>query len=554
MSARPNGTARPRCTLAILARDGTRGLQETLQSGAGWADETVVVDLCSRDDVPDNCRRHGARLVEHKWENDFSAARNAAYDAITGDWVLWLDAGEIIGRNEASLLREFVDREAGSDTLYLLYVSVPPVVGHASSERVLQPRLLPNHPQLRFRGRVCESVLAAAETAGIGIAHLECELRRGAQEHDPQVKARRATTDLQLLELEIKEQGEQPQLVLAVGEALAALGQHRAAIGQFQRAAGLAARGSTTMLAAYYGLLASCDHDPGQRQAQINACMEAMDIYPLDAQLLCGLGSYMLQQNRLDLAARSYHVAFTHGQIDPQTWHLTNIGEVAAACLSLTQQLQGEDDAARATLEAALQRWSDSLRLRRHLINLHIKHQRSEAALAETDALPSDLAGREALRCAVRGGLLAARENWLAALPYLKTAYAASCRDPLCLRWLSIVYLSTGNAQQAEPILQEWAKQEPDSQEVKAYLAAVAEALGGPDARSNQAAEIALQRAEQESHRPHDQQDKRRLRWDAVPEDKPPAAHPAGKPQQAPSASPIPPINSPGVVDPTSNV
>jgi hypothetical protein len=58
------------------------------------------------------------------------------------------------------------------------------------------------------------------------------------------------------------------------------------------------------MLEGYYGLLTTFDGDPSQSDQQITACLEALEVYPLDAQLLVAMGGYMQNQNRLDLAAR----------------------------------------------------------------------------------------------------------------------------------------------------------------------------------------------------------------------------------------------------------
>jgi hypothetical protein len=92
--------------------------------------------------------------------------------------------------------------------------------------------------------------------------------------------------------------------------------------------------------------------------------------------------------------------------------------------------------------------------------------------MAEFNRLPADLPMREALRCAVRGALLAGQRNWMAALPYLKTAYTAGCRDAICLRWLSVVMLSLGNVESARPVLLEWQQIEPQNAELQGYLAA----------------------------------------------------------------------------------
>jgi len=482
MSTGSIGTDGPLLSVAMIVRDDPQAA-ETLASAAAIADEMLVLDTGSRDTTPDLCRKAKARVIEHRWRDDFSAARNEALEQVKGQWILWLEPGELLPAGSAQALRKFLAERADARTAYLMFVCVPPVVGHASGERIAHVRLVPAGCDLYYTGRVRESLFDSLAQAGAGLETLNCEIHRGSREHDPEFKALRANRELPLLEQEIQERGETADLLVGVGEAFSSLGQQREAAAQFQKAVDAAPRGSTARLEAFYGLLAAYDHDPLKREEQVSACMAALEEFPLDAQLLSGLGNYMLAQNRLDLAARCYTIAMQHGQINPQTWHLADIGEVAAACLSLTQQLQEQGDASRETLRAGLKRWPQSTRLRRHLINLHIKYGRGQEALAEVDHFPAGTPHREALRCAVRGALLASQQNWTAALPYLKTAYSANCRDPLCLRWLAVAHLSAGDARSAQPILLQWQQQEPGSHEVQAYLAAVAEQFGeAPDA------------------------------------------------------------------------
>ena len=136
-------------------------------------------------------------------------------------------------------------------------------------------------------------------------------------------------------------------------------------------------------------------------------------------------------------------------------------------------QLQGHDDDALKVLEEALQVDGDSFRVRRQLIDLHIKHGRREPALAQFDLLPAQTPQREALRSAVRGAWLASQKNWIPALAYLKTGYDNGCRDTICLRWYSVSLLASGDISNARPVIDEWFQREPENTEVQAYRQAL---------------------------------------------------------------------------------
>ena len=475
MSASDYHATRPVLSVAMIVRNAADLLPETLDSIRHIADEIVVLDTGSLDPTVRVARGSGATVVETGWEEDFAVARNECIQHVTGNWILWLDAGETLAEEPAQQLRNFVDQDANPDKAYMLFVQVPSNNQQLSGEQIGQLRLIPRRPELRFVGPLRETQAPSVLDVGMEIDALPCQIQRGACDIDPRIKAAKAERNLRIIERAEAEGTvcDSVTLMLARAEAYQNLSRSDAAADCFRKTVELAPSGSSVMLEAYYGLLTSYDGRPEAKETQIATCLEALDIYPLDAQLLCGMGSYLLNQGRLDLAARSYEIAATHGQIDPATWHLADITEVATTCLSLTHQLLDRPDEAVTVLQQALNQRPDSMRLRRQLVELLVKNVRRDEAMVEIDKLPKDLPNREALRSAVRGALLAAEKDFLAAEPYLKTAFSAGCRDMLCLRWLVVTYLSNGKIDAVEPVLAEWRAVDPQNAEAKAYLQAL---------------------------------------------------------------------------------
>jgi hypothetical protein len=166
------------------------------------------------------------------------------------------------------------------------------------------------------------------------------------------------------------------------------------------------------------------------------------------------------------------------GRVDPEVWHLVDFDQVAVSCLAMVCQLQGDPVKARAVLADALARWSGATRLRRQLIDLEVQQGQTEAAVANAELLSIEPAARAPLSSAIRGACQAALENWIPAMAYLRTAYAAGCRDVICLRWLAVTLLSTGEAADALPILRQWREVDPHDPELRKYE----EAIGSPAA------------------------------------------------------------------------
>ena len=87
--------ARATLSVVIIAKNEEHRISRCLES-VRWADEIVVVDGCSTDPTVEICRAHGARVVSHAFVGDFSIERNLGLEAASGEWVLQLDADDVV--------------------------------------------------------------------------------------------------------------------------------------------------------------------------------------------------------------------------------------------------------------------------------------------------------------------------------------------------------------------------------------------------------------------------------------------------------------------------
>lgn len=88
---------RPLVSACMIVRDEAVWLADAIDSLAGFADEVIVYDTGSSDATMDVARRHGARVIEGVWGDDFGAARNQSAAHARGEWIVWLDADERLG-------------------------------------------------------------------------------------------------------------------------------------------------------------------------------------------------------------------------------------------------------------------------------------------------------------------------------------------------------------------------------------------------------------------------------------------------------------------------
>ena len=275
------------------------------------------------------------------WSDDFSAARNECLKLADGDWVLWLDAGEQLSTASAATLRAFIDRQADRRHVYTLLVEMPPASGSTVAEQIAMPRLLPLGAKLRFEGRVRETLQPAMAAEGLTQESAPGRIVRHTREHEPARKIRKADRDLRLATMEAAETGQWPaRLLLAAGEAYGILQAPENAREAFRRAIALAPAESSEMLEAYYGMLTTASGNPQSPDELMSVCLEALHVFPFDAQLLMALGNRLQGRGRGALALRALEAAVKFGKVNQAVWHLAEWKEIAIACLARIRQLQ----------------------------------------------------------------------------------------------------------------------------------------------------------------------------------------------------------------------
>lgn len=94
-------------SVVVLVRNEEKNIQKCLES-ASFADELIVVDDNSSDQTVEIAKKCGARIFTNKLL-DFASQRNFSLERVSGDWVLFLDADEIISPQLKSEILENIN-------------------------------------------------------------------------------------------------------------------------------------------------------------------------------------------------------------------------------------------------------------------------------------------------------------------------------------------------------------------------------------------------------------------------------------------------------------
>ena len=223
-------------SLCMIVKDEEEMLPRSLAAARDAVDEIVVVDTGSTDATVAIARSFGARVIEREWTGSFAEARNASFDAASGDWLLYLDADEVLLAEDAHLLRELTGR-TWREAFYLVETHHTGELGDGTAVTHNALRMFRNRPHYRFEGRLHEQI---AQHLPAGLPE-RIEPTRVRVDHygylgavrNAREKSRR---NIELLRSQIAESGTTPFLCFNLGSELAAAGDAGAAREQFERA------------------------------------------------------------------------------------------------------------------------------------------------------------------------------------------------------------------------------------------------------------------------------------------------------------------------------
>jgi len=111
---------RGKVAVVILTYNEEQNLAQALGSVAGWADEVFVFDSFSTDRTVEIAREHGAKVVQHPFEN-YARQRNAALDTlpISSEWILFIDADEWLPQELKCEIAEVIARSPMENGFYI---------------------------------------------------------------------------------------------------------------------------------------------------------------------------------------------------------------------------------------------------------------------------------------------------------------------------------------------------------------------------------------------------------------------------------------------------
>lgn len=84
-------------SVCMIVKNEEKVLSRCLDCVKFFADELVIVDTGSSDKTREIARKYTEKVYDFEWCDDFSLARNFAFSKASCDYIMWLDADDVVG-------------------------------------------------------------------------------------------------------------------------------------------------------------------------------------------------------------------------------------------------------------------------------------------------------------------------------------------------------------------------------------------------------------------------------------------------------------------------
>ncbi len=161
-------------SLCIITKNNESTLRNCLNSVKNLVSEIILVDTGSTDNTKTIAKEFTDKIYSFDWKNNFSEAKNFALERASKEWVLVLDADEVISEKDFKKIIGLIEHKSylGFSFIQRNYTNEPGSFNWVSSKDDEYPeskvafgysptkmiRFFKNIPEIRFTGVVHDSV------------------------------------------------------------------------------------------------------------------------------------------------------------------------------------------------------------------------------------------------------------------------------------------------------------------------------------------------------------------------------------------------------------
>lgn len=157
-------------SLCMIVKNEEDTICRCLNSCKMLFDEIIIVDTGSTDKTKEIAKKFTSKVYDFKWQDNFSLARNFSFQKATSNYIMWLDADDVIPKKSLEQLLE-LKQNLNSD-VYMLKYNIA-FLGKKPTFSYFRERIVKNCKMAIWNGEVheCITPFGQIERKNIEINH-----------------------------------------------------------------------------------------------------------------------------------------------------------------------------------------------------------------------------------------------------------------------------------------------------------------------------------------------------------------------------------------------
>lgn len=144
-------------SLCMIVKNEEKVLERCLDSVKNAVDEIIIADTGSTDKTKEIAFKYTDRVFDFRWTDDFSAARNFSFSKAESEYVMWLDADDVLTPENCRRLAELKKNLGSTDTVMMKYSTAFDENGNTTFS-YYRERIIRKSANPIWKGRVHEAI------------------------------------------------------------------------------------------------------------------------------------------------------------------------------------------------------------------------------------------------------------------------------------------------------------------------------------------------------------------------------------------------------------
>ncbi len=282
-------------SICMIVKNEEANIGRAIKSFLPFADEIVVNDTGSTDKTIEIVQSFPKTvLIQSEWIGDFAYSRNLSLEKATCSWIIWMDADDYVPPDQVSAFNKL--KLAPLDRM-VSFTICNTEAGKPTGLRFMQARMFPNHPEIRFEGRIHETIIKSAFNLGLNPVNTNIAIwHMGYETLEIRQKKARRNLDLQLAD---PEQEKRLEGLIEFGDSYSILNELEKAADYYKRAMEL------PCTSIQLELRMNAMNKLGRHLTALGKCEEAKEVYdkcmkqfPKSEEAYYGLALLLISENK----------------------------------------------------------------------------------------------------------------------------------------------------------------------------------------------------------------------------------------------------------------